>query len=74
MKLGVKFYNFHVCSAVARFIPINIHVYVSAHKGNLFICQMQITDENLLANFAGEVLPAKFVAKILSEVCSLSMR
>jgi hypothetical protein len=51
---------FKICSSVAKFIPMNMHVCVSAHKGNIFICQMQITGEILLAiffwpSFAGEV-------------------
>ena len=50
-EVTVKFYNFHFCSIVAKFIPMNMHVCVSAHKGNISI---------LLANlcwrsFAGEV-------------------
>ena len=56
-EVTVKFYNFHFCSIVAKFIPMNMHVCVSAHKGNIFICWRIC---------AGEVLPAKFAAKFLS--------
>ena len=56
-EVTVNFYNFHLCSIVAKFIPMNMHVCVSAHQGNIFICWRIC---------AGKILPAKFAAKFLS--------
>ena len=72
MKLEWHFLNVHFCSSVAKFIPMNMHVCVSAHKGNMFICQMQITGEIVLAifcwrSFAGEEL-AKFYVLFFSSL------
>ena len=59
-EVRVKCSSFHVCSIVAKFIPMNMHVCVNARKGNLFFCQMQITGEILLAKFCRRSLRQSF--------------
>ena len=68
-EAGVRFYNFHFYSSVARFIPMKMHVSVSAHKGNIFICQIQITGEILWAKFCGRSWRQNFWVKSVVWVC-----
>ena len=68
-KVRVMFYNFHFYSSVARFIPMKMHVSVSAHKGNIFICQIQITGEILWAKFCGRSWRQNFWVKSVVWVC-----
>ena len=73
-EVRVKFSNFHFCSIVANFIPMNMHVCASAHKGNIFICQMQLAGEILLANFCWRSFAGEVSGEVSEQVCSLGMR
>ena len=64
-EVRVTFSNFIFCSIVAKFILMNMHVCVSAHKGNIVIYQMQSTGRD----FVGEFLLAKFLSKYVVWVC-----
>ena len=69
-----KTYNFHFRLIAAKFIPMNMHVCVSAHKGIISICQMQITGEILLAIFCWRSFACEVCGKISEQVCSVSLR
>ena len=60
---------FNVCSLVTKFIPMKMHAYVSAHKGNIFLSQMQMTEDMSFVFFAGN-----FFGEVSEYVCSVGMQ
>ena len=56
------------------FIFVQLLPTSSAHKGNIFICQMQLAGEILLANFCWQSFAGEVSGEVSEQVCSLGMR
>ena len=76
-EVRVKIYNFHFCSIVAKFIPMNMHVCLCKWPQGQLI---NLSTANNWRDFVGTFLLAKFCRRSLrrsfwvSTVCSVSMR